>query len=47
MREGKGKPKTKQLWSDDEDLLLIKFWKIEEPLTLRNNTKSEKMPLSR
>ena len=39
VKEGKAKPKTKRLWSDDVGLLLIKYWKIEEPLC---NTKSEK-----
>ena len=39
VKEGKAKPKTKRLWSDDEALLLIKYWKTEEPLY---NTKSEK-----
>ena len=32
MKEGKARPKTKRLWSDDEALLLIKYCKIEEPL---------------
>ena len=39
MKEGKAKPKTKRLWSDDEGQLLIKYWKIEVSLY---NTKSEK-----
>ena len=39
MKEGKAKPKTKRLWSDDVALLLFKYWKIEEPLC---DTKSEK-----
>ena len=42
VKEGKAKPKTKRLWSDDEALLLIKYWKTEEPLY---NTKSEKYHL--
>ena len=32
MKEGKARPKTNRLWSDDEALLLIEYWKIEEPL---------------
>ena len=44
MKEGKAKPKTKRLWSDDVALLLIKYGKIEEPLC---NTKSEKYHMMR
>ena len=39
VKEGKAKPKTKRIWSDDEGQLLIKYWKIEVSLY---NTKSEK-----
>ena len=36
MKERKAKPKTKRLWSDDETLLLIKYWKIEDRYTTLN-----------
>ena len=36
----KAKPKAQQLWNDEESLLLIKYFKIEDPLY---NTKSDKI----
>ena len=36
MKERKANPKTKRLWSDDETLLLIKYWKIEDRYTTLN-----------
>ena len=36
VKERKAKPKTKRLWSDDETLLLIKYWEIKDRYTTLN-----------